>query len=187
MRIRYRSKVLVVAFFLSTSSALFAQPITYTDDVTIEGELRVTETDGSARLVIENMNPNPMNPPVPSAQNLVTLRNHGSIEVIFEDTGGGTTWAFKKTSSDGFSISQLGTGGSEFFIEQGGGIQLGAGGSKIVNIRPDGRVLFSDAGNVGIGVNAPSEALEIDGNLKLSGNIVSDGNLCLGTGCPANP
>ncbi|MCP4590343.1 MAG: hypothetical protein GY842_06350, partial [bacterium] len=35
-------------------------------------------------------------------------------------------------------------------------------------------------GNVGIGDLVPEEKLEVDGNIKLSGNIVSDGDICIG-------
>ncbi|KKP69733.1 hypothetical protein A2X44_04645 [candidate division CPR3 bacterium GWF2_35_18] len=35
-------------------------------------------------------------------------------------------------------------------------------------------------GNVGIGTTAPAQKLEVNGNFKLSGNIVSDGDICIG-------
>lgn len=35
-------------------------------------------------------------------------------------------------------------------------------------------------GNVGIGDSTPNEKLELNGNLKLTGNIVSDGDICIG-------
>ncbi len=35
-------------------------------------------------------------------------------------------------------------------------------------------------GSIGIGVSDPSEKLEVKGNIKLSGNIVSDGDICIG-------
>lgn len=37
--------------------------------------------------------------------------------------------------------------------------------------------------NVGIGIISPSEKLDVDGNIKLTGNILSDGNICIGN-CP---
>lgn len=33
---------------------------------------------------------------------------------------------------------------------------------------------------VGVGTSSPSEALEVVGNVKLSGNLVSDGDICIG-------
>lgn len=35
-------------------------------------------------------------------------------------------------------------------------------------------------GNVGVGVSIPAEPLDVAGNIKLSGNIVSDGDICFG-------
>lgn len=35
-------------------------------------------------------------------------------------------------------------------------------------------------GNVGIGTSTPTEKLEVDGNLKLNGNVLSDGDICIG-------
>lgn len=40
--------------------------------------------------------------------------------------------------------------------------------------------IFMDAGSVGIGVAQPKEALEVKGNVKVSGNIISDGDICIG-------
>lgn len=35
-------------------------------------------------------------------------------------------------------------------------------------------------GYVGLGTTAPSERLQVEGNIKLSGNLVSDGDICIG-------
>lgn len=42
------------------------------------------------------------------------------------------------------------------------------------------RMLIDTGGNVGIGNTAPTEKLEVQGNLKLSGSILSDGDICIG-------
>lgn len=39
------------------------------------------------------------------------------------------------------------------------------------------------SGNVGIGNLNPTEKLDVNGNIKLSGNILSNGDICIGT-CP---
>ncbi len=39
------------------------------------------------------------------------------------------------------------------------------------------------AGQVGIGTTTPTQALDVNGNIKLSGSVVSDGDICIGT-CP---
>ena len=43
------------------------------------------------------------------------------------------------------------------------------------------RMTFSnETGNIGVGTANPTEKLEVAGNLKISGNIVSDGDICIG-------
>ena len=37
--------------------------------------------------------------------------------------------------------------------------------------------------SVGIGTNVPTERLQVEGNIKLNGNITSDGEICIGSGC----
>lgn len=46
-------------------------------------------------------------------------------------------------------------------------------------VSESGSISYS-SGYVGIGTNAPTEKLEVAGNIKLSGNIVSDGDICIG-------
>lgn len=47
-----------------------------------------------------------------------------------------------------------------------------------------GTMYANNTGNVGIGTTNPDEKLEVVGNLKISGSIVSDGDICIGSGCP---
>ena len=56
----------------------------------------------------------------------------------------------------------------------------GAAGSTIVY--PSGVRLTSD-GRLGVGTDTPAERLEVNGNIKLAGDIVSDGDICIGN-CP---
>jgi hypothetical protein len=77
-------------------------------------------------------------------------------------------------SAKGFLIGNSTDSAISGFIydEDGGGLAIKSGGSN--------RVYISPAGNVGIGKNNPTEKLEVAGNIKLSGNITSDGDLCIG-------
>lgn len=43
--------------------------------------------------------------------------------------------------------------------------------------------MISSNGNVGIGTISPQEALDVNGNIRLNGNIVSSSDICIGT-CP---
>ena len=36
------------------------------------------------------------------------------------------------------------------------------------------------SGNIGVGKTGPTEQLDVDGNIKLSGNILSNGDICIG-------
>ena len=50
-------------------------------------------------------------------------------------------------------------------------------------ISPAGQIglFIEDTGDVGVGKTNPTEALDVEGNIKLSGNIVSNGDICIGT------
>ena len=56
------------------------------------------------------------------------------------------------------------------------------GSANSVSIAPTGSLgIFVDStGKVGIGKTNPSEALDVNGNIKLSGNIVSNNDICIG-------
>ena len=59
------------------------------------------------------------------------------------------------------------------------------GTANSIKISPRGSVgIFVDSqGDVGVGKTNPTEALDVDGNIKLSGNIVSNNDICIGN-CP---
>ncbi|MCE2507458.1 MAG: hypothetical protein J4F36_13540 [Nitrosopumilaceae archaeon] len=46
--------------------------------------------------------------------------------------------------------------------------------------------LIGDTGSVGIGTTTPTAELEVVGDIKLSGSLVSDENICIGT-CDSTP
>ena len=39
----------------------------------------------------------------------------------------------------------------------------------------------NNSGNVGIGTTTPTQALDVKGNIKMTGSLVSDGDICIGT------
>jgi len=42
------------------------------------------------------------------------------------------------------------------------------------------RMRITSDGNVGVGTSTPAQKLDVNGNIKLNGNIVSDGDICIG-------
>ncbi len=52
--------------------------------------------------------------------------------------------------------------------------------SNIPGTETNVRMMIDHSGNVGVGTTAPTEKLEVNGNFKLSGNMVSDGDICIG-------
>jgi hypothetical protein len=38
-------------------------------------------------------------------------------------------------------------------------------------------------GNVGVGTSVPTERLHVNGNLRLDGDLVTNGEICIGSGC----
>ncbi len=41
-------------------------------------------------------------------------------------------------------------------------------------------IIYYEAGNVGIGTTSPAQKLDVNGNIKLTGSIISDGDICIG-------
>lgn len=56
-------------------------------------------------------------------------------------------------------------------------LHLITGGSSAPN---DAELTIDENGDVGIGTNTPGAKLDVNGDIKLSGNILSDGNICIG-------
>ncbi len=61
-------------------------------------------------------------------------------------------------------------------------------GTREVRFQDDDGVLLSIQnggadGRVGVGTDTPAERLDVNGNIKLNGNITSDGAICIGSGC----
>lgn len=68
---------------------------------------------------------------------------------------------------------------------------IGDGGSTYINRPSGGIIAFREAnsdelriasgGNVGIGTTTPAQKLDVNGNIRLTGNIVSPNDICIGT------
>lgn len=58
-------------------------------------------------------------------------------------------------------------------------------GESPMRVRTDGvtRLYVSQAGRVGVGTSVPAETLHVNGDLRVDGDIVTTGALCIGSGC----
>ncbi|MDH3324858.1 MAG: hypothetical protein OEL89_04425, partial [Candidatus Peregrinibacteria bacterium] len=57
--------------------------------------------------------------------------------------------------------------------------QRGAGDYKFYTNTSQEKVRLTSGGNLGIGTATPNEKLHVAGNIKLSGNLISDGDICI--------
>ncbi|MBI2548296.1 hypothetical protein HYW21_03015 [Candidatus Woesearchaeota archaeon] len=85
----------------------------------------------------------------------------------------------------GLSVEGSGNHGAELRSSDGGSSYLDFANDGAVDYDARLRLASDDAlvlegGNLGLGNVNPSERLEVTGNIKLSGNILSDGDICIG-------
>lgn len=106
------------------------------------------------------------------AESAIGLYNNGSLNNLSQISVGfygGTTNApgalgFITTSGAG------NTKGDIFFATR----------DVTTDTAPTERVRITSSGRMGIGSSTPSEALVVTGNIKLTGNLLSDGDICIG-------
>ncbi len=142
------------------------------------------------------------------AQLTTLIGNYYSGVLSVSDTsGGGLTHRFDHAGGpsihpiageEGLRI-ELVTADDQLVFDADGRLQVGATppgsaarlnvdaplGDEALRLGTDGDVdLFVGAdGRVGIGTTVPAENLHVDGNLRVDGDIVSTGVLCIGNGC----
>jgi len=98
---------------------------------------------------------------LPNGKPIVWVDN--AVSIARTDTTGTTTGNY--LTERGFSGIVFKTGGSGSF---------GTGTEQ---------VRITNTGNLGIGDSTPTEKLDVAGNIRLTGNIVSPNDICIGT-CP---
>lgn len=90
------------------------------------------------------------------------------------------------TTSPILQFGQVGAVGWDHKLLNGNGSYvLGIdGGQNAIQIVRNGISVYStdfQNGNVGIGTVSPAQKLEVDGNIRLTGNLTSQNDICIGT------
>ena len=86
----------------------------------------------------------------------------------------------------GIQIGNTGTNGRNYqFLSSGGTSGLGQGTFTLYDATTGGiagaRLVVTSSGNVGIGTISPAQALDVIGNIRLTGNVISPNDICIGT------
>jgi hypothetical protein len=81
------------------------------------------------------------------------IKSGGNADIRITNNNDGNYWELNTTNSGNFDINREGKG-------------------SVLRLKKNGKV--------GIGTTSPQEKLEVVGNIKVNGNIVSDGDICIG-------
>jgi hypothetical protein len=100
--------------------------------------------------------------------------------------------------TDALSVEPGGSATPEFLVDRNAWVRVGPqqgdearltvnaeAGEDALRARTGGvtKLIVKSTGRVGVGTSLPDELLHVHGNLKVDGDIVSDGEICIGSGC----
>lgn len=81
-------------------------------------------------------------------QEMFRLTNNGPTYAFYEDTFNGRTWALQPTgNSAGFTITLIGSGGSEFLVKTNGQVKMGKGPNTTFDLLPSGDLTITGSIN----------------------------------------
>jgi hypothetical protein len=125
----------------------------------------------------------------PNSGNMAISAKSGFVIFNFDHGAGGTFWADggHKSHAHMSQTGQLTLNNSTLLqsftvpairntLDANGGIAVGSYAN--MSYAPTNGMIVS--GKVGVGNPNPTQALDVTGNIKLSGSIVSDGDICIG-------
>jgi len=125
--------------------------------------LHISRSNGTARLSIEEKSLKV------ASRMLLELKNYGGSRLVFRNTKSNILWTFTTNKQDHFYFSRSDTGGAEFILRKDGQLIVGPGAKTVFNLKPNGDLTINGT-------------LSTNG-VHLNGNITSDGEICIGSGC----
>ncbi len=100
--------------------------------------LHILRSDGTAAMTVEETSG------TVAVRQMMNLQNNGGIRFSLDNTAG-SRWDFNNDAGGNFSISVVGTGGSEFRVTPAGQVIAGPGGLVRFNLTPAGNLIIQGA------------------------------------------
>ncbi|MCG8459849.1 MAG: hypothetical protein MI919_26515 [Holophagales bacterium] len=110
----------------------------------------------------------------------------GAPAGVVIDTGAALTTLAGNYYSGLTPLVDLSGDGLSYRFDHGSGAVLRApAGEQPLRVGIGGttHLLVDSSGRVGVGTESPAEQMHVDGNLRVDGDIVATGSLCIGGGC----
>ncbi|HEV8577609.1 MAG TPA: hypothetical protein VGX68_00895 [Thermoanaerobaculia bacterium] len=128
----------------------------------------------------------------------IDIRDLSAAHTTYRFDNGKTVQINPPAGTDALTVSLAGSTTPEFLVDKNAWVRIGPQsgvparltvnaetGEDPLRVRAAGVTKFMvlSNGNVGVGTSVPAERLHVLGNLRLDGNLVSNGEICIGSGC----
>ena len=99
--------------------------------------LHVSRSDGTTKVLVDE------NSATVTKRFMFELENNGAPGFIFTNSASGDTWQFAQTAVGDFTVSLIGTGGSELQVNKDGRVTMGPGATQTFNLAPNGNLTIN--------------------------------------------
>jgi hypothetical protein len=128
----------------------------------------------------------------------INVSDLSAARTTFRFDNGKTVQIHPPAGTDALSVEPGGSATPEFLVDRNAWVRVGPqqgdearltvnaeAGEDALRARTGGvtKLIVKSTGRVGVGTSLPDELLHVHGNLKVDGDIVSDGEICIGSGC----